>query len=538
MKFNLDGLPEELRQYIRDAIEMRADALRMVDKEIKHAMQEAINAIKKNIGRGVFTGVGKNLAEIIEEQKIIFAAELERIIQEGLTKAGYAGLSIGANILNHYQKKGLIKITRVHKDVLRQAELIAESTFKKRRKFKEREFVLSDRIWDLSGNNMEKIKEILEAGINTDCVDVAKALSKYVKEGSETLAKEYPNMMERMGGRVPKNLNYEALRLARNEAAETYWRATVEGFKDNPAVTACKWLISNNRIPGFHDICDDYAYADNYGLGAGIYPVAEAPDKPHVNCLCCLAPVIDKAIQRGVGNTPPENWDEIKERLKTTKSFINMDELTEEQKEKIREQRREYYRKKKEERELEKSQKKGYNTGGSKDEKGNSGKTKDTDGIRTRSIQRNADTQGKVPFNGRISHGGAAEKSGGHRINEDGNALRLQAVSYSKGNPRDYLVADDDIKIDNRVFGKKLGQHAQEFGFSANRETDRGSFKDIILNIRKNSDEVYLGTWRNVPKVLFYIKGDDVVVTDTENNFITILKDGVNNARVKNARKQ
>ncbi|CEM60533.1 hypothetical protein DWQ65_03370 [Treponema phagedenis] len=104
MKFNLDGLPEELRQYIRDAIEMRADALRMVDKEIKHAMQEAINAIKKNIGRGVFTGVGKNLAEIIEEQKIIFAAELERIIQEGLTKAGYAGLSIGANILNHYQK--------------------------------------------------------------------------------------------------------------------------------------------------------------------------------------------------------------------------------------------------------------------------------------------------------------------------------------------------------------------------------------------------------------------------------------------------
>ena len=196
----------------------------------------------------------------------------------------------------------------------------------------------------MSDNNYDKIQEIISSGINTDCAEVAKALQQYVKEGAKTFAEKYPNMYDRMGGRVPKNLNYEALRLARNELSEVYWQATIEGFKENPAVTAVKWLLSNNRLPGYHDICDTMAYANNHGLGAGIYPVDEAPEKPHICCLCSLAPVIAKDIERGnVANKPPENWEAIKTRLENTSAFTNLEELTEAQKEKLKEQRHAAY---------------------------------------------------------------------------------------------------------------------------------------------------------------------------------------------------
>lgn len=46
-----------------------------------------------------------------------------------------------------------------------------------------------------------------------------------------------------------------------------------------------------------------------------------------------------------------------------------------------------------------------------------------------------------------------------------------------------------------------------------------------------------MGNWRGQEDdVLFYIKGEDVVVTKQNDEFITVLKGGVNNARVKNAR--
>ena len=346
MDFDLSGLPEELQGFIRTALQGRRKALLTAEAEIKAALQESINRIRERIGkRGVFTGITQDLSEQIAEEKVFFASELERITQEGLTRAAYAGLFVGEQTKRYYKEKGLLKFRIIEKDALREAEIIAESTMRKQRIFKNKKFVLSDRIWDLSDNNYEKIQEIIASGINTDCVKVAKALQQYVKKGAETFAKDYPNMYERMGGRVPKNLNYEALRLARNELSEVYWQATIEGFKENPAVRAVKWLLSNNRLAGYHDICDTMAYANDYGLGAGIYPVDEAPEKPHICCLCSLAPVIAKDIERGdVANKPPENWEEIKTRLENTSAFTNLEELTEEQKEKLKERRREAYR--------------------------------------------------------------------------------------------------------------------------------------------------------------------------------------------------
>lgn len=352
MDFDLSEVPEAVRQFIKDALQERRNALIGCEREIKQALMESVKRIQKELKGGLLYSVDENLKLLIESEKVNFAAKLDAITEKALTDASIAGLSIGERIKRAYNASAAgVKFKLIEKDIVREAELIAKSTMHKKRVFKNKPFVLSDKIWDISGNNLEKIKDIIESGVNTDARKVAEALACYVKKGAENFVKDYPALAERMGGRLPKDLVYEALRLARNELSETYWLATIEGYKDNPAIKAVKWLLSNNRIAGYHDVCDELAYADDYGLGCGIYPLDDAPMKPHICCLCCLAPVVLKDIEKGIGNTPPENWDEVKERLKKGHGFINMDELTEEQKEKLREQRRQAYQRRKEKKE-------------------------------------------------------------------------------------------------------------------------------------------------------------------------------------------
>lgn len=289
MTFNLDGLPDDVQSSIARAIEMRNEVLKKSALFVQQSLQESIDEVKRHVYGRPFKGVDAALDTIIQEQKAVFAGKFENIIERGLLRVSYAGLSIGNGLAS-----GNVNIVR--NGALARSQAIAQSTLKKKRVFNKKEFVLSDRIWDLSGNNFQKIRAIINSGINTDAVDVAKALDKYVRKGAKTFAKDYPNMFARMEGRIPERLSYEALRLARNEMAETYWAATLEGYRDNPAIKAVKWLLSNNRIQGLRDVCDDMANDNAHRLGAGIFPIGQAPAKPHIQCLCTLAPIVDNDI--------------------------------------------------------------------------------------------------------------------------------------------------------------------------------------------------------------------------------------------------
>ncbi len=56
-----------------------------------------------------------------------------------------------------------------------------------------------------------------------------------------------------------------------------------------------------------------------------------------------------------------------------------------------------------------------------------------------------------------------------------------------------------------------------------------------INRIVSDAEERRYGDWRGQEyPVVFHIKGDDVVVESKDGEFITILKGGVSNARVKN----
>ena len=95
------------------------------------------------------------------------------------------------------------------------------------------------------------------------------------------------------------------------------------------------------------------------------------------------------------------------------------------------------------------------------------------------------------------------------------------------------------LSINKKQFGKKVGKHAVDFELDPSSETDRAKIMQIIQNIVSTATERRVGFWRGQQKdVFFYIKGEDVVVTTQNGEFVTILRGGINNERVKIAGKR
>lgn len=137
------------------------------------------------------------------------------------------------------------------------------------------------------------------------------------------------------------------------------------------------------------------------------------------------------------------------------------------------------------------------------------------------------------------------------KLHED--VLRINPNAYNtrgltiQGQVLDNNVKSDIIKSDQQ-FGKKIGKHTKEYGLDPSKASDRIKMGRIIDDITINSDEVIEGLWRGQGEMVngkkkdglvdFYIKDQDVVVVNKNKEFITILKGGVDNARVKEARKR
>jgi len=96
-----------------------------------------------------------------------------------------------------------------------------------------------------------------------------------------------------------------------------------------------------------------------------------------------------------------------------------------------------------------------------------------------------------------------------------------------------------EMKIDDNQFGRKVGKHAEDYGLDPKKTESRQWIKSHIKDIRNHPDEIRKGTWnglgdgppnaRGRGHAIFFRKGEDVIVTDVQGNFVTILKDGVNN---------
>ena len=152
---------------------------------------------------------------------------------------------------------------------------------------------LSDRIWKTAESSRDAMRAIVTAGIGEDAVKVARALETYVKQGAAVTAAHFPGMMKRMGSRVPENIDYNALRLARTELTAAYGEATIGAAKASPAIKKVRWVLSNTHPRT--DICDAYASG---GDGHGVYDAKDCPLSPaHPNCLCTIQPAPEDPVK-------------------------------------------------------------------------------------------------------------------------------------------------------------------------------------------------------------------------------------------------
>src|SRR5690606_5467940 len=153
---------------------------------------------------------------------------------------------------------------------------------------------LSDRIWEQGEKYRNAMRDIIQEAVATgqDAVKTARMLERYVRQGAMTLARDYPEMMKRMKGRIPGNISYEALRLARTEMSAAFGEGAIAAARVAPSYLGMKWVLSGSHpVP---DMCDTLATYDS-GLGSGVYPPGDEPPYPaHPNCLCALVPIHEK----------------------------------------------------------------------------------------------------------------------------------------------------------------------------------------------------------------------------------------------------
>lgn len=157
---------------------------------------------------------------------------------------------------------------------------------------------LSTRIWGIANEFQTDIGYIVNRAIaqKKSAKQLAKDLEQYVQPAAKRpwdWGKVYPSM-------AGKQVDYNALRLARTSINHSYWLSNVKVCTENPFVTAMHWELSAEHeerqvIPFGPDECDDYAAHDE-GLGIGNFPPEKCP-LPHPNCLCVQWAVIPQSLE-------------------------------------------------------------------------------------------------------------------------------------------------------------------------------------------------------------------------------------------------
>lgn len=313
----LDGIKSAAGDYYKWALEARKKYLLMLqqsDETIAELYIASINRIIQELKEGE----NKNLKYLLE----VIAKDVDQFNQD-LAKAIKFVVENGT-------ENGMYFIKQVAIDVLKEAGVdtvpfIKSMEFSRKRAIQtsfarshEDGLKLSERIWNIGQHNKKIMSDIVRAGAGEDVVTVARSLESYVKKGKTSIAANYPNMIKRMESRIPANLDYKALRLARTELTAAYGEGVIASAKATPVVKYVKWVISSSHPR--KDICD--TNANGGPNGNGIYEAMSCPIYPaHPNCICTLQPapedttvVVDK-LKAWLKN--PQSQPEIEEWYQT-----------------------------------------------------------------------------------------------------------------------------------------------------------------------------------------------------------------------------
>ncbi len=162
---------------------------------------------------------------------------------------------------------------------------------------------LSSRIWGNNEDTLKDIYQIMAGGMakNQSIYEIAKSLEQYVRPGA---AKQW-NLTAPDGKRIfPKNVDYNAQRLARTLVQHGYQQSFIETTENNPFVKNYIWVANGSRVC---PICQD--------RDGQVFKKNELP-MDHPNGMCTMVPDIDDNLVDNIAdwvNSPDGTFPEIDE---------------------------------------------------------------------------------------------------------------------------------------------------------------------------------------------------------------------------------
>lgn len=272
--------PKERQEHLRKLQEAAAGNFKELSKkqidfaiqEIDKTRQQLTDALAKNAGKdGTFkkdriAALMKDLDTIEKRIRENGLNSMETIIKETAKMAAAERAAELGDILGTAGAIG-VRFDRIPENVFRYVAT----------RFSEDGMVLSDRVWQVSGQLRDELGSAIRSGI---------------------LRGQGLNEMIAAVRQVYQNDTWKIKRLALTESATAYRTADMHVAQQSKWVSAVK--IHKGKADRPEHACSKLAAQNNHGMGAGIYPAESAEVvNPHPNCTSWLEFVLDdEAIQK------------------------------------------------------------------------------------------------------------------------------------------------------------------------------------------------------------------------------------------------
>ena len=249
----------------------------------------------------------KELEKFLKESSHVIANEVDKSIKESIYLISDSVVKSNANWLNHMggQVKGSFLMfnsaafSSVPDSMVR--KLVTGQIY-------DSGWSLSKSIWGDNEDTLSKLYEIVAGGMakNESIYDISKKLEAFVKPEA---AKKW-NLKTADGKRIyPKQVDYNAQRLARTLSQHAYQQSFVEVTKDNPLIIDYIWRSNGSRA------CPICISRDGQHYSKDSLPL------DHPNGMCVMEPNIEKDYIDRVANwvknpdgTDPE-FDKFAEKI-------------------------------------------------------------------------------------------------------------------------------------------------------------------------------------------------------------------------------
>lgn len=258
-----------------------APSYAVAERQMKELMKQ-MEATSHEVANEIYTGVKKNIylvADSVVQQNV-----------EWLKSLGFAGDTLDA------------AFNYVPDEIVR--NIITGQIY-------DSGWSLSKRIWSDNEDTMKTAYQIVAGGMaqNKSIYEIAKDLESYVEPG----AKKPWNLTMKDGRKIyPKQVDYNAQRLARTLVQHGYQQSFKATTEKNPFIEAYKWNANGSRVC---DLCMERETTNMHGLGPGIYPKDQMP-MDHPNGMCTMEPVVvDNLVDQLADwfNNPDGTYPEIDE---------------------------------------------------------------------------------------------------------------------------------------------------------------------------------------------------------------------------------